>query len=210
MFQRIIFLVLLITLSQLSTADSLTGKVVGISDGDTLTLLKDKQQYKIRLSEIDTPEKGQPYGNKAKQALSALVFGKTVTVEVETTDRYGRTVGKVYSGDIDVNAEMVRNGHAWVYRKYAKDENLYQLEAAAKKNELGLWGLSEAQQIPPWEWRQGKRETTVKAVADFKCGTKRYCKQMANCDEAMFYLKKCNLSRLDGDKDGIPCESLCR
>jgi len=210
MFFRLICSILLVCLALPATADTITGKVVAISDGDTLTMLKDKTQYKIRLSEIDTPEKGQPYGKKAKQILSALVFGETISVKVETTDRYGRTVGRIYLGDLDVNAEMVKNGHAWVYKKYAKDKNLYQLEALAKENEVGLWSLPETQKIPPWEWRRGKRETSVKEVANFECGTKRYCKQMVNCNEAMFYLKKCGLSRLDGDKDGIPCESLCR
>ena len=210
MFVRPIFSILLICLALPSTADTITGKVIAISDGDTLTVLIDKTPYKIRLSEIDTPEKRQPYGKKAKQALSDLVFGKTISVKVETTDRYGRTVGRIYLGDLDVNAEMVRNGHAWVYQKYAKDKNLYQLEVIAKENEVGLWSLPEAQKIPPWEWRRGKREMSVKEVATFTCGTKRYCNQMANCNEAVFYLKKCGLSRLDGDKDGIPCESLCR
>ena len=210
MFVRPIFSILLICLALPSTADIITGKVIAISDGDTLTVLIDKTPYKIRLSEIDTPEKRQPYGKKAKQALSDLVFGKTISVKVETTDRYGRTVGRIYLGDLDVNAEMVRNGHAWVYQKYAKDKNLYQLEVIAKENEVGLWSLPKAQKIPPWEWRRGKREISVKEAKTFKCGTKRYCKQMANCNEAVFYLKKCGLSRLDGDKDGIPCESLCR
>jgi micrococcal nuclease len=157
MFGRVIFFVLFIAFAQPSLADSLTGKVIGITDGDTLTVLKDNKQYKIRLAEIDTPEKDQPYGNKAKQALSDFVFGKSVRIEVETTDRYGRTVGKVYLGDMDVNAELVRNGHAWVYRRYAKDKTLYDLETEARENQLGLWALPEAQRIPPWEWRRGKR-----------------------------------------------------
>jgi len=174
MFARPIFSILLVCLALPSTADTITGKVIAISDGDTLTVLKDKTQYKIRLSEIDTPEKGQPHGKKAKQALSALVFGKTISVKVETIDRYGRTVGRIYLDDLDVNAEMVRNGHAWVYQKYAKDKNLYYLEAIAKENEVGLWSLPETQKIPPWEWRRGKRETSAKEVATFECGTKRY------------------------------------
>ena len=157
MFGRVIFFVLFIVFLQPSLADTYTGKVIGITDGDTLTVLKDNKQYKIRLAEIDTPEKDQPYGNKAKQALSDLVFGKLVRIEVETTDRYGRTVGKVYLGNMYVNAALVRNGHAWVYRRYAKDKTLYDLETEARENQLGLWALPEAQRIPPWEWRRGKR-----------------------------------------------------
>ena len=74
-----------------------------------------------------------------------------------TIDRYGRTVGKVYLEDLDINAELVRYGHAWVYRRYAKDKTLFDLEAEARENQLGLWTLPEEQRIPPWEWRRGKR-----------------------------------------------------
>ena len=95
-----------------------TGRVVGISDGDTLTLLTpEKQQIRVRLGEIDTPESRQPYGERAKQALSDLAFGKEARVVVQDTDKYGRTVGRVYVGRVDVNADMVRQGAAWVYRQ---------------------------------------------------------------------------------------------
>ena len=95
-----------------------TGRVVGISDGDTLTLLTpEKQQIRVRLGEIDTPESRQPYGTRARQALSNLAFGKEARVVVQDTDRYGRTVGRVYVGGLDVNAEMVKQGAAWVYRR---------------------------------------------------------------------------------------------
>ena len=98
-----------------------TGKVVGISDGDTLTLLvpdgASYRQVKVRLGEIDTPESRQPYGERAKQALSDLAFGQQARVVVQDTDRYGRTVGRVYVGGTDVNAEMVKRGAAWAYRQ---------------------------------------------------------------------------------------------
>lgn len=158
--KAVLFLVLLyLTLLPLSaTAQEHIGRVVGVSDGDTLTILNDrKQQIKVRLAEIDTPESAQPYGTRAKQELSRLVYGKTVSVKVRDTDRYGRKVGRVYTDDIDVNAEMVRLGAAWVYRKYASDQSLYALEKQARQNGVGLWGLPEAQQIPPWEWRKARR-----------------------------------------------------
>lgn len=113
---------LLLLFSTHAFPQTITDKVIAIADGDTLTVLQNKNQYKIRLAEIDTPEKGQPYGTKAKQALSEMVFGKIVTVQVTTTDRYGRYIGEIYYGSIYVNSEMVRKGHAWVYRKYSKDE----------------------------------------------------------------------------------------
>ena len=145
---------LILLLSAVHAAD-LSGKVVGISDGDTFTLLTaDKQQVKIRLAEIDAPESGQPYGNKSKQALSGLIFGKDVRVVAQTTDRYGRTVGRPYVGDLDICAEMVRLGAAWAYREYLRDQGLLTLESKARADKRGLWGTSEAQAMPPWEWRR--------------------------------------------------------
>ncbi len=130
------------------------GKVVGITDGDTLTLLADQKEIKIRLSQIDTPESGQPYGTRAKQTLSDLAFGKEAIAKVEDVDRYGRSVARVYVGDLDVNAELVRQGAAWVYRKYATDDSLYRIETEARDAKLGLWGLPETERTPPWEWRK--------------------------------------------------------
>lgn len=155
--QRLFFLVLLLTLplQQTVEAKDLFGLVVKIADGDTLTILDgQKKQIRVRLAEIDTPESKQTYGNRAKQELSRLVFGKTVSVKVQDTDRYGRTVGRVYVERIDVNAAMVRFGAAWVYRRYAKDPNLFFLESKARENGIGLWSLPESQRTPPWEWRK--------------------------------------------------------
>jgi len=105
------------------------GTVVGITDGDTLTILTAiNKTAKIRLSEIDTPERRQPCGKRARQELSALTFQKPVVVRVADVDRYQRIVGRIYVDALDVSAEMVRLGAAWVYRKYAEDGNLYVLE----------------------------------------------------------------------------------
>lgn len=140
------------------TAQALTlqGKVVHIADGDTLTILiAGNEQVKIRLAGIDTPERAQPFGNKAKQALAALAFQQEALVEVETKDKYGRAVGRVIAGGLDVNAELVRQGMAWVYRKYTNDQKLFKLEAEAKQAKRGLWATDDA--IEPWLWRKGKR-----------------------------------------------------
>ena len=154
MFRRFPLLVLLLTSS--AFGGEISGKVIGIADGDTFTLLTtDKQQVKIRLAEIDAPESGQPYGNESKQALSDLIFGKDVRVVEQTTDRYGRTVGRPYVGGLDVSAEMVHMGAAWAYRDYLKDKRLLTREGRAKTNKRGVWGLSEAQNMAPWEWRRG-------------------------------------------------------
>ena len=123
-----------------------TGRVVAISDGDTLTLLVPDgasfKQVKVRLGEIDTPESRQPYGNRARQALSDLAFNQQARVVVQDTDRYGRTVGRVYVGGVDVNAEMIRQGAAWAYRQYLKDQSLLKLEADAKAAKRGLWAIA--------------------------------------------------------------------
>ena len=140
-------------------AATFTGKVVSIADGDTITVLTDNKQTKVRLAEIDTPEKNQPYGRKAKKALSDFIFGKTVRIEVDTIDRYGRTVGKIFLDNLNINKEMVKAGHAWVYVKYAKDKTLFELEKSAKENQLGLWALPEEERIPPWQWRKNKRNS---------------------------------------------------
>ena len=100
-------------------AEEYNGKVVGITDGDTLTLLTaEKRQLKVRLAEIDTPERNQPYGSRAQQALADLAFNREARVVVVDHDRYGRVVGRVHVGNVDVNAELVRQGAAWVYRDY--------------------------------------------------------------------------------------------
>ena len=147
-------LLLLFTLS--AQAETLEGKVVKIADGDTLTLLtSSNEQVKVRLAGIDTPERKQPFGNKAKQALSSLAFQKQALIEAETKDRYGRTVGVVFVDGLNVNHELVKQGIAWVYRKYTSDKRLYALESEAKQSKRGLW-LQE-NPIPPWEWRRGRR-----------------------------------------------------
>lgn len=203
-----------------AAAAPISCKVVGVHDGDTLTCLTaQNKQIKVRLAEIDTPETAQPYGNKAKTALSSLVFGKQVSLDAQTTDRYGRTVATVRTGTLTVNHEMVRQGAAWVYRQYNKDQSLLLVEAEAKSARRGLWSLPQADIVPPWEWRKAGKQlnqqvASTKAVAAstsaYQCGAKQYCKQMTSCKEAMFYLNQCDMSRLDRDGDGKPCENVCK
>ncbi|MDP1734272.1 MAG: thermonuclease family protein [Sulfuritalea sp.] len=134
-----------------------TGKVVAVADGDTLTVLRDREQVKVRLVEIDAPEKAQPFGQKSKQSLSDLCFGKTATLADQGSDRYKRTLARVTCDGIDANTEQVRRGMAWVYRKYApKDSPLYAVESEAKAAWRGLW--ADAQPMPPWEWRHSRKD----------------------------------------------------
>lgn len=147
-----------LTPCSLAFAETLHGRVVAVADGDTITILTaQKEQIKVRLTEIDAPEKGQPYGQKSKQALSDLVFKKDVSVSSKSQDRYGRTLGRVFVNDKDVNLYMVANGYAWAYTKYLTDPTIKEAETSARDRSLGLWGLQVDQVMPPWEWRRSKR-----------------------------------------------------
>ena len=132
----------------------LLGRVTAVHDGDTLTLLVGTTQHKIRLNGIDAPELGQAYGTRARQFLSALVFGKTVTVRVVDVDHYGREVGDVYVGGVLANAELVRAGMAWHYKQYSKDATLAELEMQARAEKRGLWADPKA--MAPWNYRRRK------------------------------------------------------
>ena len=141
-------------------SDTFTGKVVGISDGDTISIMREGRAVKVRLHGIDCPEKKQPFGNQAKQFTSEWAFRKEVKVQVQTTDGYGRIVGEVILPDgLNLNQELVDAGLAWWYRKYApNNRTLKALEAGAREAKRGLW--ADKNPIPPWEWRRGKRSQT--------------------------------------------------
>ena len=132
--------------------------VVGISDGDTITVLHGGKGEKIRLFGIDTPEKGQAFGNKAKQFTSKMAYGKTVEVKTKDIDRYGRTVALIDVNGQSLNEELIKNGFAWVYRKYCVEsfcEDWLNFEAIARYGKIGIW--SESNPIPPWEYRKNQR-----------------------------------------------------
>lgn len=134
-----------------------SGLVVGISDGDTITVMHEGKGEKIRLYGIDSPERGQAFTKKAKQFTSKMVYGKTVDVEPKDTDRYGRTVALIYVDGQSLNESLIKNGFAWVYRKYCKEafcEEWLDFEIVARYGKIGLW--REPDPIPPWEVRHGK------------------------------------------------------
>lgn len=130
--------------------------IVGITDGDTLTARCPERQIKVRLAEIDAPEKKQPWGERSRQSLAELCFQKKAKIQPVSRDRYGRTVAKVACDDLDANAEQVKRGMAWVYDKYAKDDKLYEQQEEARKNRQGLW--ADMRPVPPWEWRHSRRK----------------------------------------------------
>jgi endonuclease YncB( thermonuclease family) len=135
----------------------LEGRVVRIADGDTLSLLDTNgQQHKIRLYAIDTPELHQAHGQAAREALSRLVYRKTVGVVVVDVDDYQRKVGTVYRDGTNVNLTLVARGHAWWYRYHAPHERpLEAAEAQARDQGLGLWAADTP--VPPWDWRRNQR-----------------------------------------------------
>lgn len=135
------------------------GKVVGITDGDTITVLREGRPERIRLHGIDSPERGQPFAARARQFTAGLAAGQDVTVRVADRDRYGRTVADVILPDgRHLSQEIVRAGYAWWTPRYSRDPALAALEAAARKARVGLWADPHPQ--APWEWKRAQRLTT--------------------------------------------------
>lgn len=136
----------------------INGKIVGITDGDTVKLLtQHKTLIKVRVANIDCPERKQPYSTKAKQFTSDQVFEKHVNLEYLKTDRYGRYICNIiYDDTLNLSKELLKNGLAWHYIKYSKDSTLQSLEDKAKKDKIGLWQDKNA--IPPWEWRDIRKK----------------------------------------------------
>ncbi len=218
----VLFLVVTLGLASPACAETITGQVVAISDGDTLTLLTEsKQQVKIRLAEIDTPESRQPYGQKAKQALSDLTFRKLIVADIDSIDRYGRSIARISVNGLDVNRALVESGSAWVYRAYNRDKSLLQAEAQARIAKRGLWALPESERAAPWDWRKGTKRQLAEPYAgkpavvaattsQFNCSPRKTCGQMISCAEARYHLAQCGNGRLDRDNDGVPCEAICQ
>lgn len=159
---RKIFTLLALLMALACQAEMITGKVVRVADGDTITILDaDKAQHKVRLAGIDAPEKAQAFGERSRDSLEELVAGKTVTVETHKKDRYGRRVGKVLLNGQDMNLEQVRRGMAWFYREYAHeqsaaDQQSYaRTESEAREIGKGLW--RDKAPVPPWDFRKKRQ-----------------------------------------------------
>ena len=205
-FTGLILYVLANSLSALAV-EVLTGKVVGVSDGDTITVLDaSKTQHKIRLYGIDCPESGQDFGQVAKQAMSDFVFGKDVRVTREDVDRYGRIVGMVFADGVCINEEMIRLGYAWVYDQYCKSSQcnrLKVLQITAQINKDGLWDHPDP--TPPWEYRrkpnkpketvrpmhQGKFETETNNIKSSPATMSRSGPFQGNTQSRVFHSSSC-------------------
>ena len=193
--------------------------MIKVTDGDSITILNARnEKVRVRLTGIDAPEADQPFGQESKQSLASMVADKEERIETNKKDRYGRVLGKVWVQPADcpacgktlnTNHAQILSGMASWYRQFANDQSAedqgrYEsAEDEARKRKWGLW--SEPNPVAPRGWRRGARAKLIEG-----CGEKRYCREMTDCAEAKMYLNQCGLRRLDGDSDGVPCESLCR
>ncbi len=159
---QVLLIALWLTFANIAHADVLIGKVIGVSDGDTITVLdNNKQSHTVRLVGIDAPEKSQAFGQAAKKSLSDLVFGKQVEVLWEKRDRYQRMLGKVMLHGQDICLEQIKRGMAWHYKQYQRDQSPQDLadyaaaEQSARQDKTGLW--ADATPMEPAEFRRGDR-----------------------------------------------------
>lgn len=156
---KLLFSGLILLFSTYVNADELTGRVIDVASGDSITILDSSNtELKVRLSGIDAPEKQQPFGAESKKSLSDLIYGKEVAVNWIKRDYHKRVVGKVLLNKVDINLEQVKRGMAWVFKHfiddpYSQDQSDYvDAQEEAEKRHLGLWSQSDP--IPPWEYRR--------------------------------------------------------
>jgi len=138
-----------------SNDEIIRGQVIRVVDGDALTVVVDTRQVRVRLAEIDAPEKKQPFSNRSRQSLSDLCFWGEAELAIRGKDQYGRKLARVICNGVDANAEQVKRGMAWVFDKYVKDPALFKLQDEARAEKRGLW--SDMHSIPPWQWRKTHR-----------------------------------------------------
>lgn len=159
-FKPALILILLMAFLPKALAETIQGHVVAISDGDTITVIQNKEQFKVRLVGIDCPEKKQAFGLQAKALTAWLVFDREVTVEFDKRDRYGRVLGDVYANGVNVSQQLLKAGLAWHYRQYSKSKALQDLEDNARAGKTGLW--YDPSPTPPWEFRKKPKSTFMK------------------------------------------------
>ena len=207
----------LLCLVMLAAGSASAEQVLRVKDGDTITVQSGEEEVDIRLADIDAPESDQPLGTEAHRYLRSLIEGREAELALVGGDAYRRIVARVYRDGVDVNAEMVRRGLAWVVRDYDPAPYLIELEDSAREAGRGVWADGEA--VAPWDWRKyGGPPASVLTrplpasliIPNVQCGAKRYCREMASCEEALGHLRQCGIPSLDGDRDGMPCEQICR
>ena len=215
-------MVLCCCLALSAQAETFSAKVIVVMDGDTVMVLRDGHKTKVRLANIDAPEKDQPFGKQSRDSLLEMVGKKQVQIDSQAVDQYGRIVGSISLDGRNINQEQVQRGMAWEYSHYHTDKTYLGLQSDAQQARRGLWGQASPQ--APWQWR--KLHPSLETVAqtkqngashqavpvmlyDMECGKKHRCSQMNSCEEANFYFTRCGVQTLDGNHDGMPCEKLC-
>lgn len=209
--RKLLLTLLLCSISFAACAEKFTALVIVVIDGDTVLVLRNHHPLKVRLANIDAPEKAQDFGPESHDALASMVLHKQVEVDTQAIDKYGRTVALLKVGGLDVDEEMVRRGMAWEYSHFHSDRRYLALQQEAQQAGRGLW--QQANPVPPWRWRrQHASEPVVLPVlkpGDYTCGSKYRCSQMRSCNEAHYYLTACGLKALNPEGDGVPCKTLC-
>lgn len=189
-------------------AEQFDARVIVVMDGDTVMVLRDGKKIKIRLANIDAPEKAQEFGTESRQALVGRVLKKQVHVNSQAVDNYGRMIAEISVDGRSVNEELVRSGMAWEYSHFHSNKHYLALQSGAQQAHRGLWALA-GKPVQPEQWRKQHPSTDHSGKRNDACGKKRHCSQMGSCAEAIFYLRQCGVKSLDGNGDGVPCESLC-
>ncbi len=206
---RLILLLLVSASFNLAYADEFYAKVIAVMDGDTVMVLRDGKKIKVRLAYIDAPESAQVFGKESRQALVDRVLKKQVRINSKAVDSYGRMIAEISIDGQSVNEEQVREGMAWGDSNFYPNKHYVELNKQAKQSRRGLWAQS-AQPISPQQWRKSHPSITNPSKAvNPACGKKYLCSKMKTCEEAKIYFLHCGVKSLDGDGDGVPCESLC-
>lgn len=195
-------------------AEEFDAKVIVVMDGDTVMVLRDGKKIKVRLANIDAPESDQEYGKESRQALAGLVLKKQVRVKSHAVDSYGRLIAELNVDGQNVSETQLSNGMAWENSRHHRSSRTHTLSQQAQQSRRGLWSKS-SQPVSPEQWRKTHLAKTPSAKSasstyvDVACGKKHLCSQMISCEEAKLYLLQCGVQTLDGNGDGVPCESLC-
>lgn len=181
---------------------SFRGKVVGVSDGDTIKVLSNREEVTVRLEGIDAPEARQSFGNQSKQALSHLVFGREVTVLYTTEDRAGRNIGTVFLNGTDINAKMIEDGWAWHYKDFGENARFASLERKAQSAKRGLW--ADSNPLPPWEYRARQKRERGEPATRFWLNLTSNIRHNENCE----HFRKGKIGRMCTPNEGRAC-GLC-
>jgi len=192
-------------------ADEFDAKVIVVMDGDTVMVLRDGKKVKVRLANIDAPESDQEFGKQSRDALASMVLKKQVHVNSRAVDSYGRLIGEISIDGKSINEAQVKSGMAWEYSHFHSNKRYLSLNKQAQQAKVGLWA-NGVQPISPEQWRKthlAKSSPAHTVNGNAACGKKHLCSQMSSCEEAKKYFSQCGVKSLDGNGDGVPCESLC-